>query len=308
MEMPSARSRVVRSLIVKRLMRHVATLNGRTIDEYRHRQEALAKHQILPRGTRVEQVSIEGLRAEFVRAKDVSAGDARTILYFHGGGYIAGSCSTHRDLATRLSAACGVRALVVEYRLAPEHKHPAAFEDGLRAFRWLRERGVAAGQIAVAGDSAGGGVALATLLALRDGKEELPKAAFLLSPWLSQIPDGESYRARAALDPLIDEDFARACAEAFLSGTETDPRELVLFEKDLHGLPSLLVQVGKDEILLSDSVRLVENARAAGVDAQLDVWSGMWHVFQAYAVILPEAKHALAAIGSFVKDKLGEAK
>src|SRR5665811_961484 len=154
MEMPSARSRVVRSLIVKRLMRHVATLNGRTIDEYRHRQEALAKHQILPRGTRVEQVSIEGLRAEFVRAKDVSAGDARTILYFHGGGYIAGSCSTHRDLATRLSAACG-------------------------------------------------GVALATLLALRDGKEELPKAAFLLSPWLSQIPDGESYRARAALDPLI---------------------------------------------------------------------------------------------------------
>ena len=305
--MPSARSRVVRSLIVERLIRRVATLDGRTIDEYRRRQESLAKHQILPRGTRAEQVSVDGLRAEFVRAKNVSVGDARTILYFHGGGYIAGSCSTHRDLATRISAACSVRVLVVEYRLAPEHKYPAAFEDGLRAFHWLREKGIAPEQIAVAGDSAGGGLALATLLALRDGGEQLPNAAFLLSPWLSQVFDGESYESRAELDPLIDEDFARVCAEAFLSGTETDPRELVLFGQDLHGLPSLLVQVGEDEILLSDSLRLVENARAAGVDAKLDVWTGMWHVFQAYAVILPEAKQALAAIGSFVKEKLGEA-
>ena len=306
--MPSVRSHVVRSLIVERLIRRVAAPNGRTIDEYRRRQESLAKHQILLRGTRVEPVSVEGLRAEFVRAKDVSLSDARTILYFHGGGYIAGSCSTHRDLATRISAACGMRALVVEYRLAPEHKYPAAFEDGLRAFRWLRERGVAPDQMVVGGDSAGGGLALATLLALRDGGERLPKAAFLLSPWLSQVLDGESYETRAELDLLIDKDFAGVCADAFLSGTETDPRELVLFEKDLHGLPSLLVQVGEDEVLLSDSLRLVENALAAGVETQLDVWSGMWHVFQAYAVILPEAKQAIAAIGSFVKEKLGEAK
>jgi monoterpene epsilon-lactone hydrolase len=292
--MPSARSRVVRSLIVERLIRRVATPDGRTIDEYRRRQESLAKHQILPRGTRVEPVSVEGLRAEFVRATDVSLSDARTILYFHGGGYI--------------SAACGMRALVVEYRLAPEHKYPAAFEDGLRAFHWLRERGVAPDQMVIGGDSAGGGLALATLLALRDGGEQLPKAVFLLSPWLSQVLDGESYETRAEFDLLIDKDFAGVCAEAFLSGTETDPRELVLFEKDLHGLPSLLVQVGEDEILLSDSLRLVENARAAGVETQLDVWTGMWHVFQAYAVILPEAKQAIAAIGSFVKEKLGEAK
>jgi acetyl esterase/lipase len=283
-------------------------LGGRTIEEYRHRQEALAKHQIMPRGARVERVSVDGLHAEWVRAKDVLVGDARTILYFHGGGYIAGSCSTHRDMAARLSAACGVRLLVVDYRLAPEHKYPAAFDDGLSAFHWLKGKGVVAEQIVVAGDSAGGGLALATLLALRDGGEAMPKAAFLLSPWLSQILDGESYESRAAADPLIDADFVGACADAFLGGTETDPRELVLFEKDLHGLPSLLVQVGEDEILLSDSVRLVERARAAGVDAKLDVWPGMWHVFQAYAVILPEAKHAVAEIGSFVREKLGEPK
>jgi acetyl esterase/lipase len=306
--MPSARSRVFRSVIVEHLMRNATSLERRTIDEYRRKEEALARRQILPRGTQVEEVSIDGVPAEWVRAKDVTVGDARTILYFHGGGYIAGSCSTHRDLAARISAVCGVRALVVDYRLAPEHKYPAAFDDGLRSFRWLRERGVAAQQIAIGGDSAGGGLALATLLALRDGGEELPKAAFLLSPWLSQIPDGASYRARAEVDPLISEDFVGACAEAFLGGTGVDPRELVLFEKDLHGLPSLLVQVGEDEILRSDSVRLVENARAAGVDARLDVWKEMWHVFQAFAIVLPEAKHAVATIGGFVREKLGESR
>ncbi len=286
----------------------MASLGGRTIEEYRHRQEALAKHQILPRGSRVEQLSVAGLKAEFVRGRGVSVGDSPTVLYFHGGGYIAGSCSTHRDLAARLSAACGVRLLVVDYRLAPEHKYPAAFEDGIRAFHWLKGKGVAAEQIVVAGDSAGGGLAFATLLALRDAGEELPKAAFLLSPWLTQLNDGESYESRAAADPLIDAEFVAVCAEAFLGGTETDPHELVLFDQDLQGLPSLLVQVGEDEILLSDSVRLVERARAAGVDARLDVWPGMWHVFQAYAVILPEAKHAVAEIGSFVREKLAEPK
>jgi acetyl esterase/lipase len=145
---------------------------------------------------------------------------------------------------------------------------------------------------------------LATLLALRDGEEELPRAAFLLSPWLSQIPDGESYETRAGADPFITKEFALACAEAFLG--KADPRELVLFEKDLHGLPSLLVQVGEDEILLSDSLRLVENARAVGVDARIDVWEEMWHVFQAFAVALPEAKTAIAEIGGFVHEKLGE--
>jgi len=304
--MTSVRTRVFRSTIVEHLIHNLTSLDRRTIDEYRRKEEALAGRQILPRGTRVEKVDIDGLSAEWVRARDVPVGDARTILYFHGGGYIAGSCATHRDLAARISAACGARALVVDYRLAPEHKYPAAFDDGLRSFRWLREHGVASQQIAIGGDSAGGGLALATLLALRDGGEELPGAVFLLSPWLSQVPDGESYDTRAAFDPVISEDFAQACAEAFLGGTGVDARELVLFEKDLRGLPSLFVQVGEDEILLSDSLRLVEKARDAGVDARLDVWKEMWHVFQAFAVILPEAKRALAALGSFVREKLDE--
>lgn len=303
--MSSLRSRIVRALIVERLMRRVVSLEKRTIGEYRHEYAALTRRQILPRGTRVEKVSIDGLGAELVRARKVNAADRRTILYFHGGGYISGSCATHRDMAARMSAASGVRLLVVDYRLAPEHKYPAALEDALRAFRWLRESGVEAKQIVVAGDSAGGGLAIATLLALRDAGEELPQAAFLLSPWLSPLTDGESYRTRAEADPFISIEFVRACAEALLSGTGTDPNELVLFEKDLRGLPNMLVQVGGDEILLSDSVRLVENARAVGVEASLDVWKKMWHVFQGFAVILPEAKRALTAIGSFVREQLG---
>jgi len=304
--MTSIRTRVFRSTIVEHLIHNLTSLDRHTIDEYRRKEEALAGRQILPRGTRVEKVDIDGLSAEWVRARGVPVGDARTILYFHGGGYIAGSCATHRDLAARISAAGGVRVLVVDYRLAPEHKYPAALEDGLRSYRWLRNGGVAAEQIVVGGDSAGGGLALETLIVLRDGGEELPKAAFLLSPWLSPIPDGESYETRAAADPFITKEFALACAEALLGGTETDSRELVLFDRNLRGLPSLLVQVGEDEILLSDSVRLVENALAAGVDARLDVWKEMWHVFQAFAVVLPEAKHAVASIGSFVRDELVE--
>jgi monoterpene epsilon-lactone hydrolase len=303
--MPSLRSRVIRALIVKRVMRRVVSLDKRTIDEYRHEYAALTRRQILPRGTSVEKANIDGLPVEWVRSRDIPAGDERTILYFHGGGYISGSCSTHRDMAARISAASGVRLLVVDYRLAPEHKYPAAFEDALRAFRWLRESGVEAEKIVLAGDSAGGGLALATLLALRDAGEELPRAAFLLSPWLSPLTDGESYRTRAEADPFISVGFVRACAEALLSGTGKDLDELVLFEQDLYGLPSMLVQVGEDEILLSDSVRLVERARAAGVEARLDVWKQMWHVFQGFAVILPEAERALAEIGSFVGEKLG---
>jgi monoterpene epsilon-lactone hydrolase len=304
--MPSLRSRVVRSQIVERPLRKLTALGERDVIEYRRREEALARHQPRPRGVRIEPLNAAGVPALWLRPRGLEAGDARTVLYFHGGGYVACSSSTHRDLAARISRACGVRMLLVDYRLAPEHPCPAAFEDGLRTFRWLRENGVAANEIAIGGDSAGGGLALATLLALRDGGEEQARAAFLLSPWLSQIPDGESYTTRAEADPFITKKHVLACAEAFLGGT--DPGGLVLFEKDLRGLPGMLVQVGEDEILLSDSLRLVERARAAELKVSLEIYEGMWHVFQSFAVIVPEARLAIARIGAFVREKLGPAR
>jgi monoterpene epsilon-lactone hydrolase len=302
--MPSVRSRLVRSLIVERVMRRVDDLGRQSIEEHRCRLEKLAGRQILPRGTRVERLSVEGLPAELVRARDVSASSRATILYFHGGGYVAGSCATHRDLAARISAASDIRVLVVDYRLAPENPYPAAFEDALLSFRWLVASGVEPGRIVLAGDSAGGGLALATLLGLRDSGEELPRAAVLLSPWLSQVPEDDSYYTRASVDPLLSKTHIRACAEAFLAGQ--DPVQLVLFDRDLRGLPSMLVQVGGDEILLDDSQRLAERGRAAGVEVRLEVWPGMWHVFQSFAVVVPEARRALASIGSFVAEKLEE--
>jgi len=298
--MPSLRSRVIRWLIVERVMRRVISLEGRTLDGYRREYTGLARHQILPRGTRVEKASVDGLPAEWVRARKVDDADRRTILYFHGGGYVSGSCSTHRDMASRISAACGVRTLVVDYRLAPEHKYPAALEDARRSLRWLIGQGVSPEEIVIAGDSAGGGLALTTLLDLRDAGAKLPKAAFLLSPWLDLEGVGESHRSRAQLDPFISEAFVRACAEAYLGGVAA----VSALERDLTGLPDLLVQVGDHELLLSDSVQLAERARAAGVEVELEIWDEMWHVFQGFAVILPEAKRALAAIGRFVREKL----
>ena len=301
--MPSIRSRVVRSLIVERALRRLIVLGERDVLEYRRREEALASHQPRPRGTRIERVNAGEMPALWLKPRGLESGDTRTVLYFHGGGYVACSPSTHRDLAARIARSCGMRVLLVDYRLAPEHPYPAAFEDGLRSYLWLRESGVPAAEIAIGGDSAGGGLALATLLALKDVGEEPAKAAFLLSPWLSQILDGESYLTRAEADPFITRKHVQACAEAFLAGS--DPHELVLFEKDLRGLPNMLVQVGADEILLSDSLRLVERARAAGVKVTLEIWQEMWHVFQSFAVIVPEAGLAIERIGAFVREKLG---
>jgi monoterpene epsilon-lactone hydrolase len=292
-------------LIIERLVRRLTNLETRTIPEYRHELEMLTKREILPRGTRVEKVLIGDLPAEWVVARDTSAADKRAVLHFHGGGYVSGSCSTHRDLAARISKQSGLRLLTVDYRLAPEYRYPAALDDALRSYRWLRASGVGAEQIAVGGDSAGGGLALELLLELRERGEKLPKAAFFLSPWLSPVLDGESYRTRAQVDPFISEPFIRACAEAYFGENSASWSERVLFDRDLHGLPEMLVQVGEDELLFSDSVRLVERARAAGVEARLDVWKEMWHVFQSFAVIVPEAKRALVGIGVFLREQLG---
>jgi monoterpene epsilon-lactone hydrolase len=301
--MPSARSNIARRLIIERSVRKASDYARSSPLEVRQALDRLAGHAILPRGTVVERIEIDGLYAEWIRGPGVPAGEERTILYFHGGGYVSGSCRTHRDLAARLSAASGVRVLLPEYRLAPENRFPAALEDGLRVFRRLEEGGTAATEIVLGGDSAGGGLVLMVLFALRDEGSPLPAAAFMLSPWLSASPDGESYAGKASVDPLLTREDVEACALLTL-GEDGDRAALTPLFEDLHGLPPVLVQVGKDEILLSDSERFGERARAAGVEVELEVWEGMWHVFQSFAVVVPEARRAVARIGEFVRAKL----
>jgi acetyl esterase/lipase len=225
----------------------------------------------------------------------------RTILYLHGGAYTRGSIVSHRALVARLSAASGARALVIAYRLAPENPFPAAVEDATAAYRWLLEQHIQPDQLVVSGDSAGGGLSLALLLALRDAGHPLPAGAALLSPWTDLAGTGESIRTLAGADPWLNAERLMLTAGLYLAGADAcNPLASPLYG-DLHGLPPLLIQVGTDEILLDDATRLAERARAAGVPVTLEVWERMWHVFQSFAAEIPEGRQAVEKIGAFVR-------
>ncbi len=252
-------------------------------------------------GLEVGRRPLAGLPTEWLTTPGCSTRHA--LLHLHGGGYVMGSCASHRALTSRIASACGVRAVLPEYRLAPEHPFPAALEDGLAAYRALLEE-VAPEDIVVVGDSAGGGLVLTTLLAARDAGLPLPAGAVLISPFTDLTGSGESLRTRAGIDPwlsprLLDPVIARYVGDL----DRSDPRVSPLFA-DLAGLPPMLVQVGDHEILLSDSTRLAERARAAGVEVELEVWADVWHVWHLFAPMLPEANEALARVGAFVRSRL----
>jgi acetyl esterase/lipase len=269
------------------------------IEAARAALDALLGRYPLPEGTSVETVEAGGVPGEWVSAPDVDPD--RTILYLHGGAYTRGSIVSHRALVARLSAASGARALVIAYRLAPENPFPAAVEDATAAYRWLLEQHIQPDQLVVSGDSAGGGLSLALLLALRDAGHPLPAGAALLSPWTDLAGTGESIRTLAGADPWLNAERLMLTAGLYLAGADAcNPLASPLYG-DLHGLPPLLIQVGTDEILLDDATRLAERARAAGVPVTLEVWERMWHVFQSFAAEIPEGRQAVEKIGAFVR-------
>ena len=266
------------------------------IETARQGLEALSALTPVAQDIIVEKVEIEGIAAEWVTAPN--AVEDRVFLYLHGGAYIMGSCNTHRYLASKLSRSTAARVLVPEYRLAPEHPFPAAIEDAVSVYRWLLNSGVSSKNIVIGGDSAGGGLTLATLLSLKDAGDPLPALAVLLSPWTDMEGTGESMVTRAEVDPWLSPDATRLTPALYIR--DLDPRHPLVspIYADLTGLPSLLVHVGNDEILLSDAARLVDRARAAGVEVSFKVWDDMWHVFQTFAI--PEGQQAIDEIGEFV--------
>lgn len=253
---------------------------------------------------KTERVQAGGVDAEWITAPGARAD--RVLLYFHGGGYALGSVKSHWELIARLSAATESRALALNYRLSPEHPFPAPVEDACAAYRWLLSQGFEPAHIALAGDSAGGGLTAATLVALRDGGTPLPAAAAMLSPWVDLEATGESYDTRAEFDPMVQRALALGMAKTYLAGkgSPRDPLAAPLYA-NLAGLPPLLIHVGEHETLLSDSTRLAEKAHAAGVDVTLHVWQEMVHVFQLFAAELPEARQAIDEIGSFLRRHMG---
>jgi monoterpene epsilon-lactone hydrolase len=226
---------------------------------------------------------------------------AATILYLHGGGYYFCSPKTHRSLVFALARRCGARTFSLAYRLAPEHPFPAALDDALAAYRQLLADGVPPQTIVMAGDSAGGGLALATLLALRDAGDSLPGGGLLFSPWTDLAASGASITANDGRDPMF---FGAAIARAAqLYLDHADPRNPLVSPVygRFEGLPPLFIQVGSTEVLLDDATRVAQVARAAGVSVELEIWPQMPHVFQMFAPFMPEANRALDSAASFVR-------
>jgi monoterpene epsilon-lactone hydrolase len=248
-----------------------------------------------------EKVDAGGVPAEWVAAPGCDP--ERAVLYLHGGGYVIGSINTHRRLAYDISAASGARVLVIDYRLAPEHPFPAAVEDAAKAWRWLLQQGFAAHRLAIAGDSAGGGLTLATLVNLRDQKLGLPACAVAISPWVDLEVVGNSITARAAQDPMVQKDGLLWMAGLYLNGKDAKTPLAAPLHADLKGLPPILIQVGTAETLLDDSTRIAEKLHAAGVDVRLTMWPNMLHVFPLFAPILSEGRDGCLEIGSFIRGR-----
>lgn len=255
----------------------------------------------------IEDIDVDGVPCQWVTASAARA--ACVIVYLHGGGFQVGSLFSHRELMARLSAAAGVRVLGVGYRLAPEHPYPAALEDALAVMAWLRDQGIHAHEVALAGDSAGGGLALSVMLALQLSGQAPPAAGLLMSAWTDLSATGDSYETRAALDPIHQRPMILAMARSYLGKTDAaEPLASPLHASaaQLQKLPPLLLQVGERETVVSDSELFAQKAAAAGASAQLQIWPAMIHVFQQFPE-LPEALEAVAVGGRFLAANLGAA-
>jgi acetyl esterase/lipase len=275
-----------------------------TLAEERAAWETGALAMPLPAGARHDPVVAGGIPAEWMEMPDALGG--RVVLLLHGGGYTSGSPITHRKLAASLSRAARARVLTPDYRLAPEHPFPAALEDAVAAYDWLRASGFAPGSIIMAGDSAGAGLAASTLIALHHAGKPLPGAVVLMSAWLDLTASSPSLETHKDVDLQITGEALRAAGRLYIGdGDPADPRASTLFA-DPTGLPPMLLQVGGDEVLLDDSRTFAERARAAGVDATLEVYEGMWHVFQFTAPEVPEAEAAIHNIAAFIRAQLGD--
>jgi len=284
---------------------HLAKLppsNTLTIAERRAQYERAERIFPTPPDVKVETVTAHERPAEWLTPP--RARPDAVVLYLHGGGYVIGSPRSHRHLAAAIAGAAGTRALLLDYRLAPEHPFPAALEDAVAAYEWVLSRGIAPGQVVIAGDSAGGGLTVATLLALRERGLPRPAGGVCISPWVDLTNSAPSYTSKAAVDPIVTQEGIGLMTRAYIgTGDPKQPLVSPLYA-DLRSLPPLLIHVGSDEVLLDDAVGLAERARAAGVDVKLEEWPAMIHVWHWFLPMLDEAERAIAGIGVFVRARM----
>jgi epsilon-lactone hydrolase len=285
------------------ILRSAPVVADASVEQQRAGMLAMTADAQLPPGLIREPTVANGVPAEWSSARG-SAAD-RAVLYLHGGGYVIGSIETHRELVARISTASGARCLSIDYRMGPENPFPAAVDDAVSAYKWLLEIGYGPERLAIAGDSAGGGLTMATLVALRDQKLPLPAAGVCISPWVDLALEGDSMTTKEAIDPMVTRKPLQKFAFHYLG--KADPKHPLAspLYADLRGLPPLLIHVGTSETLLDDSTRLAERARKAGVDVELEAWPDMVHVWHAFASLLPEGREAIERIGAYLKKRLG---
>jgi acetyl esterase/lipase len=273
------------------------------IDKLRLDFEAISTKMRPADGVQIRHANIAGIECDWLVPEGCD--DAPVLYYLHGGAYVMGSPKTHRRMVSHIIRRAGMRALLPDYRLAPEHPFPASLEDSTSVYRALIKGGADPTNMAIGGDSAGGNLAMATLLALRDTGDPLPATCFLLSPWLDLAAKGESHETRAEHDPWfrpedMPEVVKKYCSEYDLKNPLVSP-----VYADASDLPPTLIQVGDHEILLSDSIRLADNIEKAGGEVTLQIWPEMWHVFQFFIGQMPESKKAIKRIAEYLRLQFG---
>ena len=287
------------------MLRARPSRSGVPVQKVREQFEGLATIFPVADDVKREKAGPEGVPGEWITPPGVS-GDI-TVYWLHGGGYSIGSVNTHANMITQIAAACDARAFAIDYRLAPENPFPAGLDDAVAGYRWLLAQGVDPARIVIGGDSAGGGLTLATLQRLREAGDPLPAAAVLLSPWTDLEGTGESIKTRREADPMIDPTGMPEMARGYHRDEDVRNPLVSPLHADFTGLPPTLIQVGDAEVLLDDSTRVYERADAAGGDVTLEVNDEMIHVFQIFAPLLPEAVAAIERIGEFAKSHAGAA-
>ncbi len=274
---------------------------GLTFAERRPGMDAFGDSAPLPEGHVWEATTFAGLPAEWHTPPGVDA--AKVILYLHGGGYCIGSPRSHRGLSAQLAHCAGARAVTPDYRMGPEVPFPAALDDALACYRALLDQGFASGKIVIAGDSAGGGLTLATALAIRAAGLPQPAGLFVISPWANLRPTGPSYAAKAATDPMITAAALNEFADAYLAGADASNILASPALADFSGLAPILIHVGSEECLLSDSIAVAERAGLANVAVRLEVWPEMIHVWHAFYGLLGAGRQAIAGAGGWIAER-----
>ncbi len=302
----SLRNFIIKSVLLRKKRKWNKRLQGSipTVEAMRKRFDDMTARFEMPEGISIKKLNVEGIETEWMIPPDAHANEI--IFYLHGGGYCMGDINNYRAFVAKLALESGSKVMIINYSLAPEKPYPAALEDSLKIYQWLNENGYRSVSIVLAGDSAGGGLVLSTMLAARDRGIVLPAGAVLLSPLTDLACTGDSFYENDKKDPVLSANIVAEIGKWYAGDIPLDDPRISPLYADYTHIPPMLIQVGTSEILLNDSTRLASRAKDAGVEVEIDVWQGQMHVWQMLWKELPEAEKAIEKIGSFTRQRFGQ--